>query len=265
MGDEFRQELRKLINKHSMENGSDTPDFILADYMRTCLEAFDAAVSLRTKWYGKDDMANGKDSQPSVLSEPTTLEFGGKEGLQKEANDNRSPDEKKRDVCCTLAGSGRGDCEHFVGFPEKFEYPETVDEWGRPHGWCFYCWQSQKLSRAKNRIRKLESELRPGEKSKEEKDGSWRPHVHCERCLKTGKVELGIRHKDRDLTLFVSCLRRALDNLIWCSGSPDFGPEGQAHEGWVKGPQETIGRLTVLLQNLGEMEPSDKPETNSSK
>ena len=48
---EFRGELELLINANSMENGSDTPDFILANYLLGCLEAFDKAVSRRTEWY----------------------------------------------------------------------------------------------------------------------------------------------------------------------------------------------------------------------
>lgn len=44
---EFRDELETLINKWSKENGSDTPDFILADYLQSCLNAFDEAVRAR--------------------------------------------------------------------------------------------------------------------------------------------------------------------------------------------------------------------------
>ncbi len=47
----LRDELTALLNKHSVENGSDTPDFILADYMLNCLTAFDEAVKARTQWY----------------------------------------------------------------------------------------------------------------------------------------------------------------------------------------------------------------------
>ncbi len=47
----FRKELENLINCHSKENGSDTPDFILARYMADCLDAFDKAVKTRTEWY----------------------------------------------------------------------------------------------------------------------------------------------------------------------------------------------------------------------
>ena len=47
----FRAELETLINSHSKENGSDTPDFILADYMADCLDAYDRAVTRRMEWY----------------------------------------------------------------------------------------------------------------------------------------------------------------------------------------------------------------------
>jgi len=31
-----------------------------------------------------------------------------------------------------------------------------------------------------------------------------------------------------------------VENLKWCSGSDDFGPGGQAREGWQKGPRLAI-------------------------
>ena len=50
---EFQDELQSLINQHSQENGSDTPDFILAAYLSDCLKAFNAAVQNRETWYGR--------------------------------------------------------------------------------------------------------------------------------------------------------------------------------------------------------------------
>ena len=49
----FREDLEVLINKNSKEKGSDTPDFILADYLADCLDTFDKAVTRRDEWYGK--------------------------------------------------------------------------------------------------------------------------------------------------------------------------------------------------------------------
>ena len=50
---QFREDLEVLINQNSKENGSDTPDFILADYLADCLDTFDKAVTRRDEWYGK--------------------------------------------------------------------------------------------------------------------------------------------------------------------------------------------------------------------
>ena len=55
----FRTELTALINRYSMENGSDTPDFILEQYLIRCLEAFNEAIRRREQWY-----APGADEKP---------------------------------------------------------------------------------------------------------------------------------------------------------------------------------------------------------
>lgn len=51
---EFREELVNLINRHSMENGSNTPDFILANYLMLQIESFDTTVNRREEWYGRE-------------------------------------------------------------------------------------------------------------------------------------------------------------------------------------------------------------------
>lgn len=51
--DNFRKELEDLINRYSLENGSNTPDFILADYVRDAIRSFDKAVIARELWYGR--------------------------------------------------------------------------------------------------------------------------------------------------------------------------------------------------------------------
>jgi hypothetical protein len=67
----FRKELESLINRHSMENGSDTPDFILAEYLTRCLENFDATTKRRDGWYGNkpliDKILSGELSPNSNL------------------------------------------------------------------------------------------------------------------------------------------------------------------------------------------------------
>ena len=49
----FEQDLRHLINKHSAENDSNTPDNILAEYLNACLRAFSIAIQQRERWYGR--------------------------------------------------------------------------------------------------------------------------------------------------------------------------------------------------------------------
>lgn len=50
---DFITELRELLNRRSMENGSDTPDFILAQYLTDCLRAWNKATNRREDWYGR--------------------------------------------------------------------------------------------------------------------------------------------------------------------------------------------------------------------
>ena len=68
----FRKELTELINRNSIENGSDTPDFILSDYLMNALAAYESAVNKRSKWYGHTTLTKG-GSRP--------LEIGTDAGL----------------------------------------------------------------------------------------------------------------------------------------------------------------------------------------
>ena len=49
----FKKELETLINKHSLENGSNTPDYLLAEYLEMCLESFNKTLQRREAWYGR--------------------------------------------------------------------------------------------------------------------------------------------------------------------------------------------------------------------
>lgn len=49
----FEGELTELINKYSLEPLSNTPDFILAFYLKDCLLAWQNAQTRRTVWYQK--------------------------------------------------------------------------------------------------------------------------------------------------------------------------------------------------------------------
>lgn len=50
----FEKELEALINRWSKENASNTPDFILAGYLRQCLNAWNVCTQERDRWYSLD-------------------------------------------------------------------------------------------------------------------------------------------------------------------------------------------------------------------
>ena len=58
-----------------MENRSNTPDFILAEYMLACLRAFEKASNDRQQWYGVD-------LQPG-MSRPTPAPADGLDAEEK--------------------------------------------------------------------------------------------------------------------------------------------------------------------------------------
>lgn len=49
----LKQRISDEINKVSRENKSNTPDWILAEYLINCLNAYEQASIAREKWYGK--------------------------------------------------------------------------------------------------------------------------------------------------------------------------------------------------------------------
>ena len=59
-------EFQTVINCNSIENASNTPDFILAEFLGDCLDAFKTASNKREKWYGVA-LEPGKDNgAPSI-------------------------------------------------------------------------------------------------------------------------------------------------------------------------------------------------------
>jgi hypothetical protein len=46
-------ELSELLNRHSMEGASGTPDYILAKYLTDCLLAWNRSMQEREAWYGR--------------------------------------------------------------------------------------------------------------------------------------------------------------------------------------------------------------------
>jgi len=59
----FESELVKLINRFSIENESDTPDYILAIYLLNCLKAYNLAVISRDGWHGFKPWSKGGENK----------------------------------------------------------------------------------------------------------------------------------------------------------------------------------------------------------
>lgn len=47
---DVEEEIRQVLNRHSVENQSGTPDYILAEYLLNCLKNFNEAVAKRAEW-----------------------------------------------------------------------------------------------------------------------------------------------------------------------------------------------------------------------
>jgi len=65
----FRKDLEKLINTYTLENVSDTPDFILAQLMIKALEAFEHAANERDAWRNYGDLLDKNDRMKKALEE----------------------------------------------------------------------------------------------------------------------------------------------------------------------------------------------------
>lgn len=74
MSTSLQDEIKAAINRTCAENGSDTPDFILAEYLTDCLAAFERASRARERWYGKALCIGGVTNLP-CLPGPFTLDL----------------------------------------------------------------------------------------------------------------------------------------------------------------------------------------------
>lgn len=75
----FQTELDALLNSHNQENGSDTPDFILGEFLSRVLVSFDLAVKKRHAWW-HDGKINAAAAVIGVLAwlstQPEELKIG---------------------------------------------------------------------------------------------------------------------------------------------------------------------------------------------
>lgn len=72
--EEFKKELTSLINKFSLENHSNTPDFLLAGYLFDCLILFGVMSKAREKWYAVS-LEPGDDTVQAVFPETKPIDM----------------------------------------------------------------------------------------------------------------------------------------------------------------------------------------------
>lgn len=65
----LKDDIKDVINRNSAENGSNTPDFILAEFLTGCLSAFDEAARARVEWYGERAGWETKDCETAKGAE----------------------------------------------------------------------------------------------------------------------------------------------------------------------------------------------------
>lgn len=70
----LHDDLRTALNTHSAENGSNTPDFVLAHYLLACLDAFDYGVRYCAS---VGAIAQAATVPPPVLGDPRDLVVAG--------------------------------------------------------------------------------------------------------------------------------------------------------------------------------------------
>ena len=70
-----QEKLTSLINTASLENGSDTPDSILAQYLMACLSAFDHAVILRSDWHKQHDEPIDSEAKTNIVKQMSYVDI----------------------------------------------------------------------------------------------------------------------------------------------------------------------------------------------
>lgn len=152
--------------------------------------------------------------------------YRGREAWRKEMEQLQ---ERSASGLCLLAGHGRGDCEHFVRLPGLLIAGHHTDDYGKPNGWCWFCWWSYRTQRAEASAPDMAKELAQ---------------------LKADKAELVAKLKQLSNGLSVSG-RKFYDteNLIAKHSKAAFGENGQPLKRLRSGKGARARRLARSPQN----------------
>ncbi len=92
----FQTDLAALINRHQREGNSDTPDFILAEYLSGALHAFEHATRSREQWVSKSyDQWSQTECPPIIPGLDYTLAIRG----AKRAQIGQREDRRRSSLC----------------------------------------------------------------------------------------------------------------------------------------------------------------------
>ena len=75
-GNDLEDALASALNRFCAENSSNTPDWILAQFLLGCLAAWNTGVQQRETWYGRDARPLVPSSAPAV---PPAIPRGGRD------------------------------------------------------------------------------------------------------------------------------------------------------------------------------------------
>lgn len=70
----FETELSALINKYSEDNFAETPDFLLAQFLTSCIRAYGVATKRREEWFGRGRRATGVTGEAPEIPKLTDEE-----------------------------------------------------------------------------------------------------------------------------------------------------------------------------------------------
>ena len=65
----FRKDLEAIINAHGIEEKSNTPDFILAQFLIVSLMNLEEIIKERDKWYDHEEVIENLEKNNSVLKQ----------------------------------------------------------------------------------------------------------------------------------------------------------------------------------------------------
>ena len=67
--EEFKKELEGLINKHSIENECDMPDFLLAEMIVNIIKGIGVPIKTCLDWHGCDSISHPANNPPTYREE----------------------------------------------------------------------------------------------------------------------------------------------------------------------------------------------------